>query len=141
MPRRVYFNGVMSDTHALRTHIRTWLADVDSAIDSSALSARFWRLTELEGSQCPISCLQWTGSRTTDGYGRFTIKGQSQRAHRVALRIGLGHIAPRAIPDGFTVDHVRELGCKGYLCVNPAHLEAVPNSVNARRQRNLEVFT
>jgi HNH endonuclease len=35
------------------------------------------------------------------------------------------------IPDGMQVDHL----CRNTLCVNPDHLEAVPQAVNIRRGR------
>jgi hypothetical protein len=37
------------------------------------------------------------------------------------------------IPDGHTVDHVKERGCVLKSCCNPAHLEAVTLKVNILR--------
>lgn len=61
-----------------------------------------------------------------DKYGKFWYLGRPRDAHRVAYELFTG-----PIPDGFEVDHV----CRITLCVNPAHLEAVPPEVNnARRE-------
>jgi len=78
-------------------------------------------------------CWEWQGSRSSTGYGTMHlgkrngehIRGEySPLAHRMAYWLWVG-----PIPDGLTIDHL----CKNRACVNPAHLEAVTQSVNASR--------
>jgi hypothetical protein len=76
----------------------------------------------------PQGCHPWTGSQTADGYPRFRTRARWVRSHRWAYERAYG-----PIPEGLTVDHVRRRGCTTRLCVNPAHLEAVPNPTNVAR--------
>lgn len=69
-------------------------------------------------------CWVWTGRLNSAGYGRIRYEGKCQRAHRVSWQM---HHGP--IPDGLTLDHL----CRNTACVNPAHLEAVPQRVNVLR--------
>jgi hypothetical protein len=71
-------------------------------------------------------CLRWGGPHNAQGYGTF---GRHDMAHREAFRRNGG-----VIPDGWTIDHVWELGCRYRDCVEPAHLEAVTFAENSRRQ-------
>jgi hypothetical protein len=45
-------------------------------------------------------CIEWTGSKTKDGYGRFYLNGRYQLAHRVSWQIHYGDI-----PEGMCVCH------------------------------------
>lgn len=65
-------------------------------------------------------CWIWTGYINADGYARL----ESQNAHRLFFVHHGG-----AIHEGWDVDHL----CKRRSCVNPAHLEAVPEIVNIER--------
>ncbi|WP_157773087.1 HNH endonuclease [Rhodococcoides fascians] len=58
-------------------------------------------------------CLEWVEYRDKDGYGRTTVRGQKDGAHRVAYRV---HVGP--IPDGKRVLHT----CDNPPCINPDHL-------------------
>lgn len=58
-------------------------------------------------------CLEWTGTRFTNGYGMLGVGGKMLRAHRVAHELFIG-----PIPDGLHVLH----SCDNPPCVNPAHL-------------------
>ena len=69
-------------------------------------------------------CWTFTGGRNQKGYGRITVDGWLQSAHRVSYALFTG-----PIPDGLTIDHL----CGNRACVNPDHLEAVPHGVNVRR--------
>lgn len=92
---------------------------------------RFWARvdrTNLDG------CWLWLGRVDDDGYGRFkltTAPGHHRtvRAHRFAYEQTVG-----PIPDGLTLDHVRERGCQHRHCVRPDHLEAVTHQENLRRR-------
>ena len=68
-------------------------------------------------------CWTWTGSMSSDGYGRYHWRDE-QLAHRVAYRAWVG-----PIPPGMTLDHL----CRNRACVNPAHLEPVSLRENIMR--------
>jgi hypothetical protein len=67
-------------------------------------------------------CIEWTGCRDKDGYGR---SGKTL-AHRVAYIAAVG-----PIPAGMELDHL----CRNRGCVNPEHLEPVTHYENMRRSR------
>lgn len=69
-------------------------------------------------------CWAWRGDLQRNGYGSFTSRGTSYRAHRFAYEMFVG-----AIPDGLQLDHL----CRVRHCVNPEHLEPVTARENARR--------
>ena len=70
------------------------------------------------------TCWMWTGTKVTGGYGSFSLKGKSVRAHRFAYEFYKGKI-----PEGLTIDHL----CIVPPCVNPDHLEAVTMRENTLR--------
>lgn len=90
---------------------------------------RFWEKVR-KGN--PDDCWEWQAARNGSGYGQFAIETKRPKtgwrknslAHRAAYELEVG-----PIPDGFHIDHL----CRNRLCVNPAHLEAVPQRVNSRR--------
>jgi len=71
-------------------------------------------------------CLRWQGPHHTRGYGRLG----KRYAHRMAWEREHG-----PIPEGLTIDHVLDRGCVWRDCVEVAHLEPVPQSVNTARSR------
>lgn len=88
---------------------------------------RFWSFTDKRG---PSECWNWTGHVSSKGYARIRVRSGLvgpklfMRAHRFAYELLVG-----AIPDGLTLDHL----CRNRRCVNPAHLEAVPDRINVLR--------
>lgn len=78
-------------------------------------------------------CWLWLGATQNRGYGRFYTgvgkrgkhgSGGMSLAHRVAYELIVG-----SIPDDQTIDHL----CFNKRCVNPSHLEVVPERVNFMR--------
>lgn len=76
-----------------------------------AAVTRFWSNVDTSGE-----CWIWKGTLTQSGYGRFSFKNHTFRAHRVAWELKHG-----PIPAGMVVCH----NCPGgdtRACVNDAHL-------------------
>ncbi len=81
-------------------------------------------------------CWSWTGTLRGYGYGGFTVAGKPHRAHRWAYEQFVG-----PIPAGLQLDHTchdpatcnEGEACPHRRCVNPAHLEPVTQTENARR--------
>lgn len=75
-------------------------------------------------------CHEWIGGTAGEGYGHFyagnTAPGKHGKvyAHRWSYEHFVG-----PIPAGMVIDHL----CRNRSCVNPAHLEPVPQSVNVAR--------
>jgi hypothetical protein len=92
------------------------------------MKARFF--SKVHRGDGPDDCWLWQGARShssklaRNAYGQFKVEGRAEKTHRVAYELEKG-----SIPDGLTVDHL----CGSTLCVNPAHLEAVPLGENIRR--------
>jgi hypothetical protein len=70
-------------------------------------------------------CWEWQSTRV-GRYGTCCFGGTTGLAHRAAYTAFEGDI-----PDGWVIDHL----CRNPLCVNPQHLQAVPQAVNIRRGR------
>ncbi len=69
------------------------------------------------------ACINHIGY-SKNGYGFRTTKPTGY-AHRHAFRTAKG-----PIPKGHQVDHL----CRNTKCINPDHLEAVPQKVNLQRE-------
>lgn len=82
---------------------------------------RFW--AKVDGGDVE-SCWLWAGSLDLLGYGQFRLNGKTSRAHRYAYE---SMVAP--IPKGLVIDHL----CRTRACINPWHLEPVPQRVNVAR--------
>jgi hypothetical protein len=72
----------------------------------------------------PNGCMLWTGAVSGAGYGIMRVAGRMQYVHRLVHEKFLG-----PIPEGYQIDHL----CRVRRCVCPAHLEAVPQAENIRR--------
>ena len=93
-----------------------------AASGSSSIVDRFW--TSIEFPPFSNGCWLWLGAVNHSGYGRLYAERRDSRAHRVAYEICVG-----PIPSGMVIDHL----CRNKRCVNPAHLEAVTQGENVRR--------
>lgn len=89
------------------------------------LAERFWSKVRIGPG-----CWEWTASRWRNGYGQFGMKGTMRAAHRVAYELSIG-----PIPEDLEIDHL----CRNRGCMNPAHMEPVPHSVNLARSSVAEV--
>lgn len=79
---------------------------------------RFWSKVDKTNS-----CWEWT-AYTRNGYGQFRLNKKTKFAHRIAYELIKGKI-----PIGLVIDHL----CRNTSCVNPEHLEAVPQKENVKR--------
>lgn len=108
--------------HAIRYHVRK--AGLWKGRRLPRITDRFWAKVK-KGRGCWL----WTGAQFPNGYGCFSVQGQSVLAHRVAYEL---HYGP--IPLRLTVDHIWP-ECRSKLCVRWKHLEAVTSGENTRRGR------
>jgi hypothetical protein len=69
-------------------------------------------------------CWNWIGGTKESGYGTVGLRGAMWAVHRIIYELFVG-----PIPEGYVIDHK----CRNKRCCNPAHLEAVPQLINARR--------
>lgn len=100
---------------------------------SASLEDRFWLRVNKNG---PVStrrpglspCWVWTGGKNQRDYGQFHIGKKLYLVHRLAYTWLV-----RPIPDDLTIDHL----CFNTLCVNPDHMEPVPNRVNNSRGNSI----
>src|SRR5262247_3954687 len=75
------------------------------------------------------ACLLWVAGALHNGYGSIRVsvgrrRSRAMLAHRVAYELTRG-----PIPVGLQLDHL----CRVRSCINPQHLEAVPQRVNLLR--------
>lgn len=91
------------------------------AFGDDRLPNRFWSKASVNDA---TGCWEWNAQKSHNGYARFQLESQPQRAHRVSYQALVG-----AIPEGMTLDHL----CRVRHCVNPAHLEPVTQAENNRR--------
>ena len=95
--------------------------------------------------RAPEECWPWTGGMGKGGYGQVAWFDETRTAtvpaHRAAYELAFGKIPPGDPDDPTQVDHTchdpkvckLKTDCPHRRCCNPAHLEAVPRSVNFER--------
>ena len=69
-------------------------------------------------------CIEWEGSKDSQGYGRVKVKWKTTAAHRIAWEKHHG----KRIPKGFIILH----DCDNTSCVNPDHLTMGTQSQNIK---------
>jgi len=69
-------------------------------------------------------CWNWTACKDRYGYGQFSFEGKTKLAHKILYEQYKGKI-----PKELQIDHL----CRNRKCVNPLHLETVPNRENIMR--------
>lgn len=87
------------------------------------LEERFWAKVDKSGE-----CWIWTGSKSSNGYGNIGIGAPSKKnvsAHRLSYEMANGKT-----PEGLVIDHK----CHQHACVNPDHLQAVPQKQNGENR-------
>lgn len=91
-----------------------------------SIQERFWAKVDKSGD-----CWTWTGSRSSTGYGNIGEGAPSKRvlsAHRLSYEMANGKA-----PKGLVIDHK----CHNRACVNPDHLQAVPQKMNGENRAGL----
>lgn len=73
----------------------------------------------------PNGCYTWVRYRDKAGYGAIFYRLKKWLAHRIAYVILTGN----ELPEGLVADHL----CRNRACINPAHLDWVPQRENYRR--------
>jgi hypothetical protein len=69
-------------------------------------------------------CVEYQGARNKLGYARIKVDKVNVGVHRLSYEVQVG-----PIPEGYVLDHL----CRNPSCINPAHLEPVPQSLNLLR--------
>lgn len=95
---------------------------IDPASLTESVMRRIWAKTTIT----PTGCIEWTGAKSANGYGRVGFGGKSGTAvvHRLVLVWALG----RDLPPG-DVDHL----CRNRACIRPDHLDVVTRRENIKR--------
>ena len=70
-------------------------------------------------------CIEFTGSKTSKGYGKIKVKQVQYLTHRI-MAVAAGKMVENS---SLQIDHL----CSNKICMNPEHLEAVTYGINLKR--------
>ena len=84
-------------------------------------------LDQISKTQTDAGCLEWTGKKDKDGYGRFRNGAYMFGAHRISFHLFFG-----IDPVNLVVRHA----CHNPSCCNPDHLSAGTQKDNMDDRRN-----
>lgn len=87
--------------------------------------AKFWSLVERKSDS---ECWPWLGRVTVGKWGAKYGFWRGYRPHRITFTLLVG-----PIPEGLTLDHLKELCNLHGLCANPAHTEPCTQGENTVR--------
>lgn len=74
-------------------------------------------------------CWNWTGARTSNGYGSVRVDTIGYRTHRFIYEWLVGELPKGKGKDIPVLDHI----CNNRLCCNPSHLQLVSDKENILR--------
>jgi hypothetical protein len=114
---------------------------IKQSVDNPKIVARFKKFLKEQ----PNGCIEYTGSRTTKGYGQFCLHGELYpshpvRAHRFAYAL---HYGIDKLPSGTDKTQKRKVihhKCENKACCNPLHLESVTDNWNLGRSNDKNMF-
>lgn len=98
----------------------------------TALEEEFLRLTLINPSD-PDDHWLWAGSHYSNGYARWHRGAVDRGAHVLWYERIYGPVDNKRKPEPGAVRLVLDHLCRWHPCVNPSHLELVPQQVNVRR--------
>lgn len=123
LPRQGVFSDYRGKVYPHSTFVCVECESLNSKTHNCILCRIFHRSAETASG-----CIEWTGCKTYNGYGRVLHQGRKWIVHLIILEIlGID------VPDGMEVDHL----CKNRPCFNPRHLEVVKPIVNFMRGENI----
>lgn len=91
-------------------YLRMWRSEEFKILPVLSLEEQFAAGLERK----PNGCLEWTGPKNSDGYGRITVNGKDEYIHRLAWTMVNG-----PIPEGMVIRHFK---CDNPPCADLSHL-------------------
>ena len=115
---------------------------IKKSINNEVLVARFNTYLEEQ----PDGCIEWTGYRTSKGYGMFNLYADKNplpttvKAHRFSYALHYGFDKLPAGTDTTQKRNVLHHKCENKACVNPVHLEVVTDRFNLGKVNDKNMF-